>query len=143
MTNSKTNDPVLEVKMHLPKSVLERFRAKAKQLIPEEGDGADSLLLTMFIEFMSSDYWCILLPDLSKEDRKWWQEIADKIYDSLYEVVRIQGTAAFPKDLGELVQAVISRRKMEAEDLIKMIVISGKHGQISWNKSNPGFNVPS
>jgi len=132
--------------MHLPKSVVERFKAKAVELIPEEKEEAPSLLLTLFINYMSSDdYWCLFIPDLSRQDYKKWQEMANQVYDALYETVKYHGAGALPGEMADFAQAVIQQRRMTPDDLIKLIIISARYNQITWTKNDTskGFNVPS
>jgi len=140
------NDPVIPVTMHLPKSVVERFKAKAVELIPEEKEEAPSLLLTLFINYMSSnDYWCLFIPDLSREDYRKWQEMANQVYDALYETVKYHGAGALPGEMADMAQAVVQQRRMTPDDLIKLIIISARYNQITWTKNDTskGFNAPS
>jgi hypothetical protein len=140
------NDPVIPVTMHLPKSVVERFKRKAVELIPEEREEAPSLLLTLFINYMSSDdYWCLFLPDLTREDYKKWQEMANQVYDSMYETVKYHGAGMFPGEIADLAQAVVAARRMTPDDLIKLIIISARYNQVMWkrNDSNKDSSAPS
>ncbi len=139
------NDRVIPVTMYLPQSVVERFKAKAAELISEEKEEAPSLLLTLFINYMSNDdYWCLFIPDLSRQDYKKWQEMANQVYDALYESVKYHGAGALPGELADLAQAVIQQRHMTPDDLIKLIVISARYNQVTWTKNDlsKGSNVP-
>ena len=131
------NDPVIPVTMHLPKSVVERFKRKAMELIPEEKEEAPSLLLSLFVNYISSDdFWCLFLPDLSRKDYEKWQEMANQVYDALYETVKYHGAGALPGELSDLAQAVVAQRKMTPDDLIRFIIVSAKHNGITWNPQN-------
>jgi len=140
------SDPVIPVTMHLPKSVVERFKRKAMELIPEEKEEAPSLLLTLFINYMSNDdYWCLFVPDLTKADYQKWQSLAKEVYDALYETVKYHGAGALPGEMADLAQAVVAQRHMTPDDLIKLIIISARYNQITWTRSDfsKGLNAQS
>jgi hypothetical protein len=93
----------------------------------------------------SDDYWCLFLPDLTKEDYKKWQEMANQVYDSIYETVKYHGAGMFPGEIADLAQAVIAARRMTPDDLIKLIIISARYNQVMWkrNDSNKDSLAPS
>lgn len=124
------------VNMVLPRDVVERFKRKAKELLPEEGEEAASVLLSIFIEFMSSpEHWCLFIPDLPAELKPMWQVHADKTYDQLYEVSKTMGTAIFGP-LRDLLEGCLQRRRMDADDFVKLMLMSIKTGTVTWQKAD-------
>jgi hypothetical protein len=132
-------EEVLTVTMTLPKSVLERFKSVARQIFPEEKEEAASLLLSIFVEYMSrpDEYWCLFIPDLPANIKPLWQKHADQTYDALYEVARLSGTGVFDASMKPILEACLQMRKMTPDDLVKIILLSITSGSVKWEKQTP------
>lgn len=129
----------MTIQMVVPKSAMERFKRKAREIFPDDADDAPSLLLSIFIEYMGKpDNWCLFIPDLPVSAKNKWQKLADQTYDQLYEVARNIGTSGFGP-LRELLEGCLQMRRMDVADLVKLILMTIETGNVSWQKSNDGI----
>lgn len=115
---------------------MERFKAEARKIFPEDKEDAPSLLLSIFIEFMGKpDNWCLFIPDLPITAKQKWQKLADQTYDQLYHVAQNVGTAGFGA-MRELLEGCLQMRRMDVADFVKLMLLTIETGNVSWQKPN-------
>lgn len=129
---NKENVPVM---MYLPVDTLSRFRAVAREMFPEDGEDAPSLLLSMFVEAMSDkSQWCVFIPGLPAETRQTWQNIANQMYDSIYDAAKVTPDMSAFGAYRSIFEEALKARRMDALDAVAVMIIGGRYGQTQFKR---------
>lgn len=129
---SKTNVPVM---MYLPSETLDRFRRVARDMFPEDGENAPSLLLSMFVESISDpSQWCVFIPGLPAEAKQTWQSIANRMYDSVYDAAKVAPDMSVFGVYRSIFEEALKARRMDALDAVAVMILGGRYGQTEFKR---------